>query len=339
MPALTPEGLSRALAAGERGGVYFLYGAEAFLREAAADEIIEAHLDPATRDFNLDQLDASEVVGERLASILETPPMLAEWRVVVIREAQTLTGSPRMRELIESILDREVPGLVLILIADIPERSRAKFYEVLKAKARSVEFAPLSMNDLPGWLMERSRGEGIEIEPEAARALVTAIGTEIGALERELSKLHDYVGGRGRIGIEDIEAAVGAIRRQNRWDWFDLVGNGEFKEARRALPVLLDARESGVGLVLGLGTHLLRIALAIAGGAEGLRRELPAHQRWLASRLEKQARHWQPDHLAAALDDLLRADRLLKSTALSDEQVLDELLLRLEARAKGEAAA
>jgi hypothetical protein len=34
-----------------------------------------------------------------------------------------------------------------------------------------------------------------------------------------------------------------------------------------------------------------------------------------------------------AVDDLLRADRLLKSASLDDRQVLEELLLRLELRA------
>lgn len=332
MPLLTPDRLSRSLASGERGGVFFLFGGEEFLKEEAAREIIDAHLDPATRDFNFDQIHAAEGGTEALGSILQTPPMMAEWRVVVVREVQALAGSPRARELIESTLDREVPGLVLVLIGQIPERSRAQFYETLKKKARAVEFAPLTTGDLPGWLMARSESKGIELEPEAARDLVDAIGTEIGILERELAKLHDFVGERRRVTRSDVEAAVGQISRQNRWDWFDMVGEGRLAEARAALPILFDARESGVGLVLGLGTHFIRLALATAGGERALQDELPPHQRWLAGRLARQARRWRPENLAAALDDLLRADRLLKSASLSEEQILDELLLRLQAR-------
>jgi DNA polymerase III delta subunit len=65
---------------------------------------------------------------------------------------------------------------------------------------------------------------------------------------------------------------------------------------------------------------------------------LPQHQRWLASRIAKQARRWSADAVEDAIDDLLRADRLLKSTSLNDRQILEELLLRLEQRSARRAA-
>jgi DNA polymerase-3 subunit delta len=339
MPLLSPEKLERSIAKGERGGIFFLFGAEEFLKEEAAARIVNAHLDPATREFNLDQINGSEGTVETLASILQTPPMMAEWRVVVVRETQALAGSPRARAIIEALLDKDTPGLVVVLIGQIPDRSRAQFYEILKRKARAIEFTPLTSGDLPGWLMERAAARGVEMEPDAARALADAVGPEVGVLERELAKLHDFVGERTQIGMADVEAAVGRVARQNRWDWFDLVGAGKLAEARAGLPILLDARESGVGLVLGLGTHFLRLAIARAGGERALQNELPQHQRWLAGRLARQARYWTSEELTAALDDLLRADRLLKSASLSEEQILDELLLRIQVRQTTRAAA
>jgi DNA polymerase-3 subunit delta len=332
MPLLSPDKLTRSLEAGERGGAFFLFGEEEFLKEEAAGRIVDAHLDPATREFNLDQFQGSEGSVETLASILQTPPMMAEWRVVVVREVQALAGSPRARSLIESLVERELPGLVVILLGQIPERSRAQIYELLKSKTRAVEFSPLTPGDIPGWLMERATAEGMELEPDAARALAAAIGPVVGVLDRELAKLRDFVGERRRIAAADVEAAVGRVTQQNRWDWFDLVGTGRLTEARAALPILFDAKESGVGLVLGLGTHFLRLALAADGGERALQNELPPHQRWLATRLARQARNWNAPALDAALDDLLRADRLLKSASLSEEQIVDELLLRLQAR-------
>ncbi len=332
MAVSSPERLLRALAQGDRGGVFFLHGDEEFLKEEIAAKIVEAHLDPATRDFNLDQLRGNELDVETLASVVHTPPMMAEWRVVVVREAQAIAGSPRARAVVEELLERPVPGLALVLIAQLPERTRAKFYDVLKRKARAIEFQPLSPSDVPGWLMERAAAEGIDLDPEAARALAAAVGPEMGILGRELAKLRDFVGERQRITAADVEAAVGSVPRQNRWEWFDLVGEAKFDRARAALPVLLDAGETGVGLIIGLGTQFLRLAIAKAGGQKGLEAELPPHQRWLAGRIAQQARRWKAEALEAALEDLLRADRLLKSASLGDEQVLEELLLRLQAR-------
>lgn len=332
MAVIRADAVMRALADGRRGGTYFLYGDQELLKERLAGAIIEAHLDPSIRDFNLDQLRGGDLDAEALASALATPPMLAEWRVVVVREAQLLAGAARIRGTIEQLLLRPLPGLALILLADIPAGSKAQFYDRLRHDAVAVELASLPEADLPGWLMEEAEARDFQLEPEAARALAAAIGNDLGTLVRELDKLRDYVGERRQATVSDVEAAVGVVARQDRWAWFDLVGDGKLAEARRAIPVLLQAGETGVGLVIGLGTQLLRIALAVHGGQKALEAELPPRQRWLASRVARQARRWSAPAVDAALDDLLRADRLLKSAPLGDERVLDELLLRLEAR-------
>jgi DNA polymerase III subunit delta len=338
VPALSAEALTRALQQGARGGVFFLHGDEEHLKELLAAEIIAVHVDAATRDFNLDQLRGTDVEPETLASILHTPPLMAAWRVVHVRDAQGLAGAQSSREVIEQVLQRPVPGLALVLSAQIPQGSKAKFYDRLIRAAQSVELAALPAADLPGWLMARAQESAVELEPAAARALAVAAGPGLALLVTELAKLVSYVGERRRITVADVGAVVERVPRQNRWEWFDMVGDRRFAEARAALPVLLEAGESGVGLVIGLGTHFLRLALA-RDGEKAVAAELPPHQRWLARRLTAQARKWSAAALDDALDDLFRADRLLKSVPLSDEQIIEELVLRLNAAGRATAGA
>src|SRR5687768_11518176 len=94
-----------------RGGVFFVHGEDEFRKDEAVRALMDAHLDAGTRDFNLDVLRASEVDGERLASVLATPPMMAEWRVVVVREVESLASSPRTRELLTALAAAPPPGL------------------------------------------------------------------------------------------------------------------------------------------------------------------------------------------------------------------------------------
>src|SRR5690606_21408414 len=115
------------------GAVVFLYGEEAQQREEAIGEIVERFLDPATRDFNFDQLRGADVAPEALASLLSTPPLMAERRVVVLRDAQGL--SQKGREAVEAIARRCPPGLVLVVTAVIPSGSKAKFYATLQRTA------------------------------------------------------------------------------------------------------------------------------------------------------------------------------------------------------------
>lgn len=339
MAILPADQLAKRLAAGSRGGVFFLFGDNEFLKERAAAQIVAAHLDPATRDFNLDQLRATDTDPETLASIAHTPPMMAAWRVLVVREAQALAASARSRAPVEALLSRKLPDLVLILIASLPDRSKTQFFERLKREATAVEFPPLGEADLPGWLMASAAERGLKLDAGAARTLAGAIGADLGILMQELAKLEHYVGDRRRITRADVEAVVGVLPRQNRWDWFDTVAAADFAAARKGLPVLLDQGESGVGLVIGLGAQFLRLALAATGGEAALAAALLPHQKWLAGRIVRQARRWPRERLDAALDDLLRADRLLKSSGIGERAIMEELLLRLEHRARTATAA
>ena len=337
MAVAASEAVARALRKGARGGVFFLHGEEEHLKEEAAAAIVAAHLDPATRDFNFDQLRAGDTEPETLASILHTPPMMAEWRVVVLRDAHIIATQARLRAVVEELVDRPPANLAFILMAALPDRSRAQIWERLKRATTSIEFAALAAADVPGWLIERAESADVELDPAAARALAGAIGADLGVLTQELAKLFDYAAER-RITSADVAAIVGSVPRQNRWDWFDLVGDGSFREARTGLHVLLDESETGVGLVIGLGTHFLRLAIAARGGERALGEVLPPHQRWLAQRIARQARKWHPEALDRALGDLLRADRLLKSASLDERQIMEELLLRLQQRAHKVAA-
>jgi DNA polymerase III subunit delta len=323
----------RASPAEQRGGVFLLEGDDDFLKEEAARRIVQAHVDPATQDFNLDTLRGTSVDPETLLSICFTPPMMAEWRVVIVRDAHALAANARMRSAVQTLLKKPVPGLAVLLLAQLPERGRAKLWDEVARKATVIRVSPPSAAELPDWLIDRAAADGLTIEPAAARALAAAIGASLGVLVQELEKLRGYVGERAHVTRADVEALVGHVPRVNRWDWFDAVGDGRLDQARRDLPALFDSGESGVGLLIGLGAQFLRLGVGAAGGERALAEALPPHQRWLARRLFKQARRWSPDDIDAVLDDLLRADRLLKSASLTDRQVMEELLLRLHQRA------
>ena len=328
MPQIQYGQLQRTLRDRTAGGAFFFHGDEDFFREEAVGRVIAAYLDEGTRDFNLDQLRGSDVDGESLASVIATPPMMAEHRVVVVRDAQGL--SQKARDAVEAAVKNPEPGLVLVISATIPSGSKAKFYDELKKHAVSVEFASLSADDAPGWLMDEARdAHGLELEPDAARAIVGAMGVELGMLVSELRKLAAYAGDRKRITLDDVKAVGGAIPRQDRWAWFDLVAERRFREAIEALPVLLEQGENGVGLVIGMGGVLLKVGIVCAGGQKALEAELKPFQRWMARRIVPQARRWTLPEIDAALSELLRSDRLLKSASLSDRQSLEELLLRL----------
>jgi DNA polymerase-3 subunit delta len=320
---------------GGLGGVFYLHGDDEFRKGQAVRSLVDAHLDPGTRDFNLDRLRGKDVASEHLASVLGTPPMMAEWRVVVVTEVEAFAGSPKAREVLLSVMKTPPPGLALILSCTKPTGSRAKFYSQLASTARSLEFRPLSQDDVPGWLMERAaEAWGVEMEPAAARALAQAVGTDLGILNQEIEKLAGYVQDGRPITRDDVEAAGTSLPKQDRWSWIDLVGQRRFQEALGTLGVLVGQGESGVGLSISLATHFLRLGVLVDRGPQALEKALPPNQRWLARQLQSQAGAWSSREIADALDGLRLLDRRLKSSSVPDESLLQSWLLeRMVARA------
>jgi DNA polymerase III subunit delta len=332
---LIPKPLRRALGP-DPGGVFFLHGDDEFRKEEAARALAEGHLDPGTRDFNLDRLTGSETDAETLASLLGTPPMMAEWRVVVLRETEALASSKRAREILMDVVKRPPPGLALILLCTVPARSSARFYRDLQKGCRSTEFRPVGIDDVPGWLVTRAReAHGRELEEAAARALAQAAGTDLAVLVRELEKLDTLAPEGEAVTPAHVEAAGTRVPRQDRWGWFDLVAGRRFDQALEGLDVLFRHGESGVGLTIGLATHFLRLGVAVAGGRGALQEVLPPHQRWLADKIARQARQWDPGELEAAIEGLLQVDRLLKSSPLPEEHHLQVWLLERAAVGAG----
>ena len=320
--------LWKALEQGSRGGVFFLWGDDEHRKGEAVKEFVDAHLDESTKDFNLDVLQGSEVNVEDLARIVATPPMMAEWRVVVVKGAEAFAGAARARDLVLGLAESPPPDLTLILTARIPSGSKAKFYTRLKQVARSAEFSAISADDAPGWLMGQAQARfGMTLEPDAARALAHGIGTDLGILSRELEKLAGFAGEGERITVEHVRTAGSVLPKQDRWHWFDLVGGRKFDEALRGLRILLAQGESGVGLTVGLATHLLRIGIAVEQGQAALEQVLPPHQKWLSRQIERQADGWSSAAIREGILGLLRVDRLLKASSLSDEHHLEEWLL------------
>ena len=319
----------------ELGGVFYLHGEDQFRKDDQLRALVDAHLDPATRDFNFDPVRGADVDAETLASLIATPPMMAEWRVVVVREVEGLTASRHARDVLLRAAENPPPGLALILSCTVPSGSTAKFYKDLARIARSVEFKAITDADVPGWIIDRAREEhDIDFEVDAARALGAAIGPNLGVLSQEVTKLADFVGDRRTITLADVDAAGTRLPSQDRWRWFDLVAERRFDEACEAIPVLLTQGESTVGLVIGLTTHFLRLGIAAERGIGGLEASLPPYQRFVARRMAGQVRRWTVPEIDRALDGLLDVDRLSKASSHSSEHFLETWILALRVRAE-----
>src|SRR6267378_1961051 len=182
MASLTLDALLRGLKNGAPDPVYLLHGDEDVLKDEAVRALLDAAVDPAARDFNLDSRFAADLDAETFNALVNTPPMLAERRAVVLRGVDQLgKRKSKLRDELVRYLAAPNPSTVLILVAGAGEDPDAE----LARQATTVALAALEP------VLEQAGMSGVKIVTLLGTHLV---GTALARAERE--------GGSGR--LEDV---------------------------------------------------------------------------------------------------------------------------------------
>ena len=351
MATVTEHALRKSVSAGAFEPAYYLYGADDFRKDEALTHVVAAAVPAGARDFNVEVRRGADLEAESLASLLGTPPMMAERRVVVVRDVGALRKDAR--RVLDAYLSRPASDAVVLLAASAggkPDRA-------LMDHATAVEFPALTEDRVPKWIVHRARELGVTVTPEATVLLSAAAGNDLALLTGELDKLVSYVrgtSGRGDAGEilineSDVSAVVGVRRGETLGDLLDRVAARAAAGALAVLPKVLELpKTTGVTVVMALTTQMLAIAWGVARRAHGtpigrLKSEYFAllgearggavtGRPWgdAIATWVRVVDSWTLEEADQALEALLAADVALKDTRVSsDEQVLTSLLLAL----------
>jgi DNA polymerase-3 subunit delta len=334
-------------------GAYYILGDDDYQKDDAVRQLVDAALEPGTRDFNLDTRRASEIDPETLEVLLSTPPMMAEKRVVVLREVNALKKDSR--RVLDDYLKNPAPDLLLLMTA----AAGCKADGPLMAAGTPLQFDPLTGDRVPKWIAHTASSEfGVKISEPAIELLQAAVGSDLHQLAGELDKLASYVDGDGQeIGEEDVAAVVGVRRGETQSDLLDAVADRNTSRALELIPhVLAQPKTTGVSIVMALSTQMLAISWGRARLDEGLSKARLAQEYFDLLRetgaftgrpwgsatavWARAAERWNRESLERALDCLLEADIALKESRVSsEEQLLATVVLRLCAADETSAAA
>ncbi|MDE3052369.1 MAG: DNA polymerase III subunit delta [Gemmatimonadota bacterium] len=327
-----------ALRSGHFDPVYYIHGDEEQLKDEAVRQLLGVAVDPATQAFNLDQRKGGDLDAEALGTMLATPPMMADRRVVVVRDVESLRKDAR--GLLDRYLRHPSPDMVLVLVAG----PGAKPDRALTGATTAVEYAPLTGSQLPKWIVQRAERAGSTIGAQAASLLEEIAGGELAPLALEIEKLASYVHG-GEITEEAVSAVVGVRREETMGHLLDAVGARDATAALAALPhVLQQPKSSAVTIVMALAVQTLAMAWGQASGLPPgrLAKEYYAllkesgsaytGRAWgeAVASWTKAAPAWSARELDDALAALASTDAALKESRVSsDEQIMATLILTM----------
>lgn len=314
--------------------LYFLYGEEAFLMDELQALLLEHALAPHERDFNCDLMHGPDADAATVLGICNSFPMMAERRVVVVRNFDRLKDNRRFAEYAE----RPNPQAVVLLLCPVKPNLSAHPYRALKAKAAWAEFKPLYDNQVPGWIQQRVEARGGRIEPQAVQMLADFVGANLHRADTEIEKLFVFAGGRLHLTADDVLRASGQTRDFNVFELQRAIGQARRYDAisitERLLQQASNARGEALLIVSVLTTYFLKLWKLTASQAQRLPDKAVAARigvsPYFLSEYVHSLRHFDRHRIEQAFRALLAADFELKGGAERDERlILLLLLLRL----------
>jgi DNA polymerase III subunit delta len=323
-------------------GAYYICGEDDFQKGDALKQLIDAGTEPGTRDFNMEVRRAQEMDSKSLDAALSALPMMADRRVVVIRDASALKKDAR--KVLDRYLAKPSPDVMLLLV----EASGGKTDKELVKNTTPLEFSYLRADRIPRWITHYASTQyKMKVSPEAVELLQSAVGTDLHHLVSELDKLASYTNGRD-VEEADVSAVVGVSRGETMADLLDEIAARNVSRALELVPMILSQpKTSGVQLVMALTVQTLAMAWGKARRNEGLsqsrlqgeyfdflkqagsvftgRSWSSAAATWAGS-----VDGWSVKSLDRALEALLEADTALKETTVSsEEQIVATLVLSM----------
>ena len=334
---------------------YVFVGDEVFFRDQCRHALVRHLVPDDLRDFSLYDLDLAQTSIAEVLDRARTPSLMAPFQVFFIRGVKGLYGRGSHAEefaAIDAYVKDPNPAAVLIFVADhlsIPADVRRmdfqdkerfdRIRETLGEFCGIVELARVEESDGIRWVIEQGQKEAVKVEPDAARELMDALGTDMMLVSRELEKLVLYVGEKKHITLGDVETMVLAAKQRSLYELTDAISAKDKPRALSVLDALLntsDGDDAAIGHLYMLARTFRQMLVILEKNVRDSRTIWQALWQgfrvppFAAEDVIRQARRYKSRReLTRALKLVARADVALRSNPPSKRLVLEQLIIQL----------
>ncbi|HZU44139.1 MAG TPA: DNA polymerase III subunit delta [Terriglobales bacterium] len=334
---------------------YVFVGDEGFFRKQCRDAILQSLVPADLREFSLFEFDLGETELVEILDRARTPSLMAPFQVFFIRGVKTLYGRGSHDEKFAALanyLANPNPDAVLIFVADhisipadprrmeLTDRERyERIRETLGEYCGIVELARVEESEAVRWVNDAASKQGVDMDKDAQRELVDALGGDMMMISGELEKLILYVGPKKKITLGDVETMVLAAKQRSLYELTDAISAKDRVKALQVLDALLssgDGDEAAIGHLYMLAKtfrQMLVISERNVRDSRALWQALWQGFRvppFAAEDLIRQARRYKSKkELTRAIRLIARADLALRSNPPSKRFILEKLVLDL----------
>ncbi len=211
--------------------IYFLMGEEPYYIDQISSYIEKSVLSEEEKGFNQMVLYGRDVTVEEIVSNAKRYPMMADYQVVIVKEAQDLSRT------IEKLIDyAKQPQPSTILVMNYKYKTidkRKSLYKTLQKTGVVYESKKLYENQVGEWIRRVLAGQDYTIAPKAAQMLVEFLGTDLSKINNELEKLKIILPVGTQITAEHIEDNIGISKDYNNFELRKAIGDRNVLKAHQ----------------------------------------------------------------------------------------------------------
>ncbi len=314
--------------------VYLFDGEEPYFIDLLSDYISKNVLTEAEQEFNQSILYGQDISPEELVPIVKRYPMMAEYQVVIVREAQNWKNF----EALETLITDPVKSTVLVINYKGKKLDgRSKFLKLVKKHAVHFNSPKLRDKDIPAWIGNYCASRKIEIEPRAVAMLSENIGTNLGNLVNALEKLEILVPKGESISQDAVQKHIGISKDYNIFELQNAIGaRNDYKALFIANYFANNQKEHHViPVASGLYRYFTKLityhALVKSTDKQSMARALGIHPYFLTD-YQQAARNFHSQRLLDSIDILYDIDlksKGVKTTRNDSGELVKEMVSRL----------
>jgi DNA polymerase III subunit delta len=315
---------------------YFRDEAVALLRAAGQDQRSpesegESSAHDSSQMFHVEVVYGDDIDASEIVSMAEEASFFSLRRLLIIKWADKLTA--RDGEALIPYFQAPHETTTLVFAAAKLD-GRTKWVQDLKRRAIVVECAPLFENQRRGWVVQRARELGLQLEDSALEILKEHMTEGLYGTAGELEKLVVFMPEGHRVRAEDVETVRGKPPGISVFDWSEAVGLGDQGRALDIVAKNLETGEAPLRMVGAFLWQMRRIWKTKVLMEEGMDSGQAVRQAGIppfrAREFVQQVQRWKEPHLRRAWELLAQADSALKGGRASRPKlILDDLVMQL----------
>jgi DNA polymerase III subunit delta len=315
-----------------------VFGPDAGLVQERVEKLLKSVVADLGDAFNVADLNESTLISDpaRLSDEAAAISMMGGRRVVRVRNAGN-----SLTDLFEDFLeDSKGDALVVVEAGDLAKGTGLRKVFESDDKAAAIACYADTARNLEDVVRDTLRAAGLSIAPDALADAVSRLGSDRGVTRRELEKLALYAEGQKSVSLADVQAVMGDEAEARTEEVSEAAGSGDFARLDLALERLWIADTSVAQVLRGAMGHFQRLTLVRENVNRGepvesaIKKLRPPIHFLREQSFKAQVGRWNDARLADALDMLLDAEALSRTTGVPAQAVCGRTLMNIAALAK-----